>query len=63
MIRNSNNPNGNTNMLTADGLMFREKALIKDGTSKFKSFRQSSPKGQQQKTEKQCPQSSDLNSQ
>lgn len=49
MIRNSNNPNGNTNMLTVDRLVFREKALIKDRASKFKSFRQNSPKGQQKK--------------
>lgn len=48
MIRSSNNPNGNTNRLTADRLVFREKALIKDWASKFKSFRQSSPKGQLQ---------------
>lgn len=36
-------------MLTADRLMFREKALTKDWAPKFKSFRQSSPKGQQEK--------------
>lgn len=48
MIRNSNNANGNTNMLAVDRLVFREKALTKDWASKFKSFRQNSPKGQQQ---------------
>lgn len=36
-------------MLTVDRLVFREKALIKDRASKFKSFRQNSPKGQQKK--------------
>lgn len=42
MIRNNNNPNGNTNMLAIDRLVFREKALRKDWASKFKSFRQNS---------------------
>jgi len=57
----SNNPNGNTNMLAADRLVFSEKALTKGCASKFKSFKQNSPKGQQQ--EKQCSSSFDLNSQ
>lgn len=43
MIRNNNNnPNGNTNMLAVDQLLFREKALTKDWASKFKTFRQNS---------------------
>lgn len=35
-------------MLTGDRLVFREKALTKDCASKFKSFSQNSPKGQQE---------------